>query len=155
MIIAPAQNKQVTYYTDPLDPYIQLTSGYYNHIAVDEEVVLDDTLVSRVYEIVDEYGKEIIFYSKEETYDADTGAGGGVETQYTRKVTPPQMGIRYIENDLVKRGACLVYLPALSLPFTPILKMKVVIDSVPWRISRKSYIYSITEVGLYKLMLVQ
>ena len=79
MIIAPIENKQITYYLHPMDPYSQWASGYYNATTIDEEVVLDDSLVSRIYEIVDLYGKSVIFYDKEETYDATTGLGGGAE----------------------------------------------------------------------------
>ena len=117
------------------------------------EIVLDDTLISVIYTIVEEYGKDVTFIERNEVYSPITGATVGGTESHTRKVTPPEIKRYFKERDIIQVGSARVYLPSLGLPFDPHLGMQVIIDGASYRIVKRKYIYAITEVGAYELIL--
>jgi len=137
----------------PWCPFVPSTSG---PILEDTEIVLDDTLVSKIYTLVDTFGKNIIFRTREDSYDYTTGHNTETIAEVTRKTTPPDgYSRRFIRRDLRQHGVVRVYLPSLGLTFDPVVGMEVLIDGTRWRIIGRKFIYSITEVGAYELILKQ
>jgi len=119
---------------------------------------LDTTLLTKVAEIADTYGKDVVFESVgSKVYDPATGkTTESSVTNYTVKVTPPApYDHRMIDGDLIQVRDVGVLLPAKDLSFTPDLGMQVTFDSEVFDIVAMSPLYSGTSVCAYDIQLRQ
>ena len=113
---------------------------------------LDTKLVPKVLALITKYGKSVLFkLLPSKSYDATKGTVTlGDEVQYAKYVIPPfQFNDKYIDGNLVQVGDMQIGLPASGLEFTPENNIRVIIDSVVWRIIRYSPIYTGTQIALY------
>ena len=117
---------------------------------------LDTELLEDVYDIIDELGKTVTFWVYgSDTYDPTTGKQTtGDVTEYDLKVIPPyEIGLHYVDGELIKVGDLLTGVPAQDIEFTPERGMRVTIDNDIWLITRVSPVYSGEWICLYLLQL--
>tara|TARA_R110000823_G_scaffold304377_1_gene426054 strand:- start:808 stop:1176 length:369 start_codon:yes stop_codon:yes gene_type:complete len=119
---------------------------------------LDTTLLAKVAEIADTYGKSVVFQSVgSSSYNPATGKTTESSiTNYTVKVTPPAPYSRtLVDGDLIQTMDVGLLLPAKDLSFTPALGMQVTIDGEVLDIVSMSPLYSGTSVCAYDIQLRQ
>lgn len=119
---------------------------------------LDDKLIPRVKTIIEDLGKELTFTeSTGGTYNPATGeVTGETNTDYAVKCSPPdQYEARFVNNDTIKVGDVRTFLPSQNLSFTPVRGMKVVFDSLSWKVLELRPIYSGDSIVVYELQLRQ
>ena len=119
---------------------------------------LDTTLLVKVAEIADTYGKSVAFQDVgSSVYDPATGKTTESSiTVYTVKVTPPAPYDRkLIDGDMIQTRDVGIILPAQSLAFTPVLGMQVTIDSEVLDVVALSPLYSGNDVCAYDIQLRQ
>lgn len=116
---------------------------------------LDDTLVPKTKEILDDLGKSMDLSVKDDgTFNPDGSVTGQVESTQTVLASPPLgYASRLIDGDVIREGDVQVLLAAQGLTLTPAEKMKVAFDGETWTAVRVKKVYSGDLIALWDLQL--
>jgi hypothetical protein len=123
--------------------------------STDTDTDLDTELVPEVLALINELGKQAVFHVPgTETYDPTTGDVTRVDSNYTKRVTPPEgYNEKFIDGDLIRAGDKKIYVAASGLGFTPKAGHKVTLDAVVWKVHKATPIYTGKQVAVWELQI--
>ncbi len=116
--------------------------------------VLDDELVPVAKQMLDDFGRDVVYVVDAGVFDPATSTVTDSKTDEAVKIVPPfPYERRFEDGDTIVEGDMLSYMAAQNSPVTPILGATIKDGSQHWKIVNVDPIYSGNSLALWKLQL--
>lgn len=119
---------------------------------------LDIELGQAALDIIEEFGKEVVFTEPPKPGDFDPGTGKGTPStpaqDFTRKISPPdKFSSKFVDDDLVEAGDMMAVVANQGLPFKPEPGWSIAFDDFDWKIVDLRPLYSGELIAAYEMQL--